>query len=153
MDRAIRTSGKAVVFRGNCVLAVKLHDADGDFYILPGGGQTPGELLPDTVRREVAEETGVSVSVEDVVFVIEGSKGEAHHRVDIVFRCEYLGEVAAQIHPDANQVGFEWLPVDDLNHRPLYPSRLRRPIMALYAGERAPIYLGNECVGDPEITD
>ena len=153
MNRTVRTSGKALVIRNGCLLVVKLHDADGDFYILPGGGQDTGELLPDTVRREVAEETGMAVRVGDVAFVIEGSHGEAHHRVDIVFRCEYLGQADSQQQPDHNQVGCAWLPIIGLNHAPLYPSRLRRPIMNLHEGKQTPIYLGNECVGDPEITD
>lgn len=155
-ERTVRTSGKAVVFRDGCVLAVKLHDADGDFYILPGGGQTAGELLPETVRREVAEETGIAVEVGDAVFVIEGSEGEPHHRVDIVFRCEYLGVSPAEettYTPDTNQTGCEWLPVEGLNRLPLYPSKLRRPIMELFAGRRTAVYLGNECVGDEEVTD
>lgn len=153
MSRIVRTSGKALVFHQGRVLAVKLHDADGDFYILPGGGQTAGELLPDTVKREVAEETGLAVAVGDIAFVIEGSEGEAHHRVDLVFRCESLGPAKAQHHPDNNQVGYEWLSIADLNHAPLYPSKLRRPIMDLYAGKTTAVYLGNECVGDPEATD
>ena len=43
--------------------------------------------------------------------------------------------------------------IDTLNHAPLYPSKLRRLIMNLYAGAQTPIYLENECVGDPEVTD
>ena len=100
MERQIRTSGKAVVIRDGRLLAIKLHDSDGDFYILPGGGQT------DT-----------------------------------------------RYHPDTNQTGCEWLDIGMLNTSPLYPSRLRRAIMDLCEGKPTPVYLGNECVGDPEITD
>ena len=39
------------------------------------------------------------------------------------------------------------------NTTPLYPSRLRRPIMNLLEGKESPVYLGNESVGDPEITE
>ena len=59
MDRLVRTSAKALVIKDGCMLAIKLHDSDGEFYIMPGGGQAAGELLPATVQREVAEETGV----------------------------------------------------------------------------------------------
>lgn len=153
MGRSVRTSGKVVVFKDSCVLGIKLHDTDGDFYILPGGGQNAGELLPETVQREVMEETGIEVRAKDIAFVIEGSEGESFHRVDLVFLCEYLGENQEPICPDTHQVGYEWLKIDGLNRMPLYPSKLRRPIMNLYAGVKTPVYLGNECVGDPEITD
>lgn len=153
MDRKIRTSAKALVIRDGCMLAIKLHDQDGEFYIMPGGGQNAGELLPAAVEREVAEETGIAVKAGDVVFVIEGAEGEPQHRVDIVFLCEYIGLVEADRHPDSNQIGYEWLTIDALNHTPLYPSKLRRPIMNLFAREETAVYLGNENAGDPEVTD
>ena len=153
MSRSIRTSAKALVIRDGRMLAIRLHDQDGDFYIMPGGGQNAGELLPAAVEREVAEETGIAVKAGDAVFIIEGEKGEESHRVDIVFRCEYLGESDAERHTDWNQTGYEWLDIATLNTALLYPSKLRRPIMNLSEGKKAPVYLGNENVGDPEITD
>ena len=151
--RRVRTSAKALVIRDGKMLAVKLRDADGVFYIMPGGGQHAGELLPDAVEREVAEEAGIRVKAGDAVFVIEGANGEPDHRVDIVFRCEYIGPCDAEAQYDFNQIGTEWLPVNTLNTAPLYPSKLRRPIMNLAQGKPAPVYLGNENAGDPEITD
>ena len=153
MSRSIRTSAKALVIRDGRMLAIRLHDQDGDFYIMPGGGQNAGELLPAAVERDVAEETGIAVKAGDAVFIIEGEKGEESHRVDVVFRCEYLGETDAERHTDWNQTGYDWLDIATLNKAPLYPSKLRRSIMNLAAGKEAPVYLGNENVGDPEITD
>ena len=153
MERSIRTSAKALVIRDGKMLAVKLRDSDGVFYIMPGGGQAAGELLPAAAEREVAEETGIAVRAKDAVFVIEGAEGEPHHRVDIVFLCEYIGPAAADSRPDSNQIGYEWLDIASLNRAPLYPSKLRRPIMNLYAGLRPPVYLGNENAGDPEAID
>ena len=152
-QRRIRTSAKALVIRDGRMLAVKLQDRDGVFYIMPGGGQHAGELLPAAVEREVAEETGIKVKAGEAVFVIEGAKGEPDHRVDIVFRCEYEGPCDAEQQHDFNQIGAEWLEISTLNTTPLYPSKLRRPIMNLYEGKEAPVYLGNENAGDPEITD
>ena len=153
MDRAVRVSAKALVIRDGCILAIKLRDQDGEFYIMPGGGQNAGELLPAAVEREVAEETGIAVKAGDVVFVIEGAEGEPQHRVDIVYQCDYIGLIDADRHPDSNQIGYEWLAIDGLNHSPLYPSKLRRPIMNLFAGKKTAVYLGNENTGDPEVTD
>ena len=126
---------------------------DGEFFIMPGGGQHPGELLPAAVEREVEEETGIKVRAKDAAFIIEGAEGEQHHRVDIVFQCDYIGAGNSVSHPDTNQVGYDWLRIDTLNHAPLYPSKLRRPIMNLFEGKETPVYLGNESVGDPEVTD
>ena len=151
--RRVRTSAKALVIKDGRMLAIKLRDADGVFYIMPGGGQHAGELLPDAVEREVAEEAGIRVKAGDAVLVIEGAEGEPDHRVDIVFRCEYLGPCDAEAQYDWNQIGTDWLPLDTLNRAPLYPSKLRRAIMNLAQGKGNPVYLGNENAGDPEITD
>ena len=153
MERAVRTSAKALVIKDGRMLAVKVRDQDGDYYIMPGGGQNAGELLPAALEREVAEETGIAVQAKDVIFIIEGAEGERSHRVDIVFLCALLGEADVTAYPDNNQIGYEWLPIDTLNRAPLYPSKLRRPIMNWFSGKKASVYLGNENIGDPEITD
>lgn len=87
------------------------------------------------------------------MFIIEGAEGEKHHRVDVIYLCDYIGESNMKYHPDKNQVGYEWLEIATLNKAPLYPSKLRRAIMNYYEGKETPVYLGNENVGDPEITD
>lgn len=154
MERYIRNSAKALIIKDGKMLAIKSSDGQEEWYLLPGGGQEVEELLPDAVCREVAEEMGIRVAAKELVFVIEGMHGEPFHRVDLVFLCEYIGEIEnATLQSDYNQVGFEWLDISTLNRAPLYPSKLRRQIMNLYEGKSYQVYLGNEEVGDPEITD
>ena len=153
-ERQIRTSAKALVIRDGKMLAVKVRDEFGAFYIMPGGGQHPGETLPAAVEREVAEETGFRVRAEKLVFAVEGAEGEPDHRVDLVFQCSILpGEAEGGRAEDSNQIGIEWLPLETLNLAQLYPSRLRRAVMNLWQGKDTPVYLGNENMGDPEITE
>ena len=154
MERHIRNASKALIIKDGKMLAVKISDGNEEWYIMPGGGQNSEELLPEAACREVAEEIGIQVIPKDLVFVIEGVHGESFHRVDLVFLCEYIGELEnAILQGDTNQVGYAWLDISTLNHAPLYPSKLRRQIMNLYEGKKYNIYLGNEEVGDPEITD
>lgn len=152
--REIRTSAKALVIKDDKMLAIKISDDSGTWYIMPGGGQDADEPLTATVQREVAEETGLKIDVHELLFVIEGIKGEPFHRIDMVFRCEYLGEIQhPMLHHDTNQTGVEWLPLHQLKLLPLYPSKLRRQIMNFYEHKPYQVYLGNEEVGDPEVTD
>ena len=151
MPRQIRTTAKAVVIRNGKLLAIKLNDGKEEWYILPGGGQDSEEGLPQTVEREVKEETGIEVKCKDLLFVIEGIHGERFHRIDLVFLCDYLREAQdVALHNDTNQIGFEWLDVSALNRSPLFPSKLRRPIMNFVEGKEYSKYLGNEEIGDPE---
>ncbi len=154
MSRQIRTSAKAVIFQDRKLLAIKLNDGNEEWYILPGGGQDGEEVLPETVEREVREEAGIEVKCKDLLFVIEGVHGESFHRVDLVFLCDYIGKSKnAELYNDTNQVGFDWLDLSELNRLPLYPSKLRRPIMNFYEGKEYAKYLGNEEVGDPECLE
>ncbi|MCI9386872.1 MAG: NUDIX domain-containing protein [Lachnospiraceae bacterium] len=154
MSRQIRTSAKAVIIQAGRLLAVKRSDGREEWYILPGGGQDSEELLPQTVEREVCEETGMAVQCRDLLFVIEGVHGENFHRIDLVFLCDCLGkaECAAPC-KDTSQIGFEWLDLSVLNRLPLFPSKLRRPIMNFYEGKEYTKYLGNEEIGDPECLE
>lgn len=154
MARSIRNSAKALIIRDGKMLAIRLREGDEEWYIMPGGGQDAEELLPEAAAREAAEEAGLRVEPKELVFVIEGMHGEPSHRVDLVFLCEYLGEIEnARLHGDTNQTGYDWLDIATLNTAPLYPSKLRRQIMNLYEGKPHRVYLGNEEPGDPEITE
>lgn len=154
MERKIRNSAKALVIKDGRMLAIKLRDSDGEFYIMPGGGQDAEELLSECVCREVAEETGINVECGELLFVVEGLHGEKFHRVDLVFACKYKGEIpGTALHADTNLVGCEWLEIKTLNARPLYPSKLRRQIMNYYEGKAYRAYLGNEEAGDPECLE
>ena len=145
MERKIRNSAKALIINDGKMLATKIDDKGDVFYIMPGGGQNVEELLPDAVRRECAEEMGIIVEPSSLVFVIEGLRGESFHRVDLVFLCEYKGTIPnAIISGDKNQIGYEWLSIQELMSIPLYPSKLRSQIMSLYNNEKTDIYLGNE---------
>lgn len=154
MERIVRNAAKALIIKDDKMLAIKISDGKEEWYIMPGGGQDVEELLPEAVCREVAEEMGVRVDVKDLAFVIEGLHGENFHRVDLVFLCEYIGKLEnAALQSDTDQVGYDWLDITTLNTTPLYPSKLRRQIMNLHEGKAYKVYLGNEEIGNPEITD
>ncbi|MFS0868623.1 NUDIX domain-containing protein [Paenibacillus xylanilyticus] len=151
MERKIRNSAKALIIKDGKMLAIKLDDHGDVFYIMPGGGQNAGETLTAAVKREVAEEIGVEVEPLSLEFVIEGVYGEAFHRVDLVFLCEYVGLTDnSMLQGDENQIGYEWLDVENIMNQPLYPSKLRKQILRLFKGEKTDMYLGNEEPGDPE---
>ena len=54
------TSVRALLLRDNMVMTVR--DAGGTTHLLPGGRREEGETLEQTLRREIREETGWSIS-------------------------------------------------------------------------------------------
>lgn len=72
-------------------------DGVSNLWTVPGGGAEPHASLPDNLRREVYEETGLNVAVGEPALVNEFHDPDgSFHQVDIYFRCIVLdGTLAA----------------------------------------------------------
>jgi ADP-ribose pyrophosphatase YjhB (NUDIX family) len=57
------------VIRNDLGELLLVHKTDNDLWALPGGGVDPGESVTMAVVREVKEETGIDVVVDDLVGV------------------------------------------------------------------------------------
>jgi 8-oxo-dGTP pyrophosphatase MutT (NUDIX family) len=144
-------AAKAIIVRDGRLLVTRNVDALGEWYLLPGGGQEPGEALPETVRRECREEVGADVEVGALRFVRDyigrhhefaAEDGEVH-QLELMFACALPPE--AEPHngpvPDSAQVGVAWLELGDLERHRLYPQALKRALAAPPGA--APVYLGD----------
>ena len=131
---SIRNAAKAIIIRDACLLLVRYRDENGDWYILPGGGQKHGEGLREALQRECQEEIGTGVQIGELSIVREYIGGNhefaerdgAMHQVDFMFECgiDPLYTPADGTAPDTGQTGVEWVPISDLENRRLYPQAL-----------------------------
>ena len=77
--------------RDNKLLVVNAWKNRSDLWCAPGGGVEKHASLPDNLKREVMEETGLSIAVGDVCLVNEFHDPDgSFHQVDIYFRCQLL---------------------------------------------------------------
>ena len=133
--RPIRVSVKALILDNDRVLMCRNRDSAGDFYLLPGGGQNPGESLIDALHRECFEEAGADVEVGPIRLVRDyigrnhefGLWDSDVHQVEIMFECQLKGEYTpTNGHaPDSNQTDVTWVEVDELPQHRVYPAALR----------------------------
>ncbi|ROU02510.1 NUDIX domain-containing protein [Histidinibacterium lentulum] len=93
MSRApVRLAVRAVLMHGTRLLLVNAYAGRDDLWCAPGGGAEPHQSLPDNLRREVREETGLQIAVGAPCLVNEFHDPEgAFHQVDIYFRCTLAG--------------------------------------------------------------
>jgi len=80
-----------VIWRGDQLLISKRHTDDllGGLWELPGGKREDGETLQECLVREVREELGIEIAVENLMMSIRHAY--THFRVTLhVFQCRYL---------------------------------------------------------------
>jgi 8-oxo-dGTP diphosphatase len=143
-----RIAVRALIQRNGKILVIVHTDEKGEFYILPGGRQEPFENLKETLAREVQEEIGAEVRINDVMFIREymtededqREADSAFHKVDIIFACDLTKEpVATAMGSDFRQQGWTWLPIKELPHVRFFPEAIAQK---LNIPEPHQIYIG-----------
>jgi 8-oxo-dGTP diphosphatase len=89
-ELSFRVSVYAVVIRGGEVLLVK--GKTSGKYWFPGGGVDPGEEFQSALRRELSEETGVTIEIADLLhfqdeFFYHDVWQKAFHSLRFYYRC------------------------------------------------------------------
>jgi len=81
-----RVAVSALIFnKGRVLLA---HRRDIDWWNLPGGGMEIGETVDEALHREVLEETGLEVEIEQLVGIYSKPQKQ---EVVLTFRCRVTG--------------------------------------------------------------
>lgn len=154
---AIRCAAKALIVREGRILLNRCRKSDGSvYYDLPGGGQKPFESMEEAVRREVREETGMSVNIvrfaamAEEIYTSENLRQkypDYAHRVMHIFLAEPTG--SAQINPtemDLGMEGCEWVLLDEVQNLPeVRPIAIQRKLHEILSSDAA-IWLGTELV-------
>jgi len=74
-----RNSAKAIVINNGKLLVNRCHSRFGEYFTLPGGGQRTGEMLTETVRRELLEETGCRTGTVTPLGYVEENRAHADY--------------------------------------------------------------------------
>ncbi|AJE81568.1 NUDIX hydrolase [Streptomyces albus] len=138
----ISVSVKAAIVHQDRILLTSYDDHSGFHYNLPGGKAKVGEPLRDAVVRKVKEETGLRVRTSRLLFVVEyvpeqyDDEFGTVHKTQHNFLAELLDEDTTPRKsdpPDPIQVGFEWVPLEELSGKYLLP-RVNQQLLDALAG-------------------
>lgn len=150
-----RNSCKTIVVRDGRVLFTVNRDDEGEFLMLPGGGQRFGETLEAAAERETLEETGLRVRVRGLVLVREyiGANHEFAagdkdaHQTEFFFMADLAGGDPGDARPtelDAWQTGSAWIDPAELGSSRVYPKFLPSILPRILAGTYSgPLSLGD----------
>ena len=82
-----RTRLEGLIINNDKVLLIRRIKNGREYYVLPGGGWEKGETQKEGVKREIWEETSLTVKVKHLVFRLTTSNNNQH----LVYLCQYLG--------------------------------------------------------------
>ena len=131
-----------------CVLLVASAYANhaSPLWNLPGGRQESGELLAETVVREVFEETGLRVRAGELAYASESYDGNVHV-LNVTFRIELLDDaVHAQLPRNDHVLALDWVPVEKLASR-IAVGVVREPLLAYLRDQLPHRYAGYRQAG------
>jgi len=137
-----RVRAAAIIRKNDDVLLVR-HTKDGmTYWLLPGGGVKFGETVEEALRREVKEETGLEVSVKELVLAHDSIPPDIHrHIINLYFTADLKGgELVCGSDPRLSEARF--VPITELKELSFVPD-VREQIAGILNCERGKIYLGN----------
>lgn len=131
-------SAQIVLIKGNEVLLVKHGEAAGHLtgvYGLPGGKPIEGEEMIQTIIRELKEETGLSVSAQDLreyegnryTADIKRKSGETkRYTMRVFYTTEYTGDLKG-----SRETTPEWVPFKNLDMDGVLPN-VKKAVLDVY---------------------
>lgn len=124
-----RLAVRAVIVNdGKLLLVNAWSESKSDLMCAPGGGVEPHASLPDNLKREVHEETGLHIDVGEVCLVNEfHDPATAFHQVEIFFRAHVVSGTLSTDWTDPEEIVTkrQWVSEAELAHIRLKPDSLR----------------------------
>jgi 8-oxo-dGTP diphosphatase len=119
---------RVLLVRDGRVLAAHHHHRGGeDFWCLPGGKAEPGERLEDAARRELAEEAGLRVSLDGVVW-LQDLPGRGRFEVVFAGRPGEAAGAPGRQGGDRQLVELAWRTPEELLAEDFRPAALLRAL-------------------------
>jgi 8-oxo-dGTP diphosphatase len=139
MSFHIRVSGRGIVINNDKILLNEF--GGGKYYNIPGGGVEPGETVKQAVVREILEESGLNVTIGDLIFALEYEPNNCSFiygeipQISFVFRCFLDGDDKIKppsipdVDPDNPEMSSEakWVQISnlkDVNYVPYIHEQL-----------------------------
>jgi 8-oxo-dGTP diphosphatase len=98
------TTDAVIVLDGEVVLLERAHSPFEGSWVLPGGLVEPDETAREACVREVKEDTGLDVAVEEFVGLYDDPSRDERGNVSAAYRCTPVSDDAPEPREEARQV-------------------------------------------------
>ncbi|GMA19325.1 NUDIX domain-containing protein [Arsenicicoccus piscis] len=129
---------RAVLRNGPRILLAQMKGYD--FWFLPGGHVEVGESAPDALHRELRDELGIEVHVDQLIAVSENRyvlDDEERHEVNLVFLARVESRPEHSLDP---RLEFRWFQTDALINLDIRPKALATVVRYGPAGNEMPLF-------------
>ncbi len=124
------------------ILLMRYQYGGQDVFALPGGNCDRGETLPETIRRELREELGVSVDIGEMILAGEMLLSERNDDVlHVIFAARNLTGQPTLNPAETSAQELVWVPVVGLDQLNLYPN-IGAKIQPWFSSATCPGYVG-----------
>jgi ADP-ribose pyrophosphatase YjhB (NUDIX family) len=119
-------SAAGIIAEDDKVLMAHHVEPDYDFWTLPGGRLEGDESVFDCVRREMAEETGLAVELDRIVYIQEFVEPDYHFCKFFILCSGYSGNLTIDHKPEGEShlVGVRFLSGAEIKELEVYPEVL-----------------------------
>lgn len=138
------TRVSVVIIEGDKILLVKHRKGSRQYWVLPGGRLEYGETFEECGVRELKEETGLDVVVENFTFLSEAiAPDRSRHIVNIYLSGKVVGGTM-KLGNEPVLAGVDFVPLVELNDITLFPPIAQAILKNRTNGSAKGIeYLGN----------
>jgi 8-oxo-dGTP diphosphatase len=130
------------IINNDKVLLMRYHYGNTDVFNLPGGNVDAGETLAQTVVRELLEELGIDIEVEQMLLtgevILPEQKNDVLH---CVFRATISNGEPLLNPKETSALALVWQPIDALGEIEMYPN-VGKELQNLIETNAAGAYLG-----------
>ncbi len=130
----IRVAG--IYIQNGKILLVKHRKAGREYFLLPGGGQEPGETAREALIREWKEELSLTIRPGNFLFAGESTPPRNVRKSQMMQLVFGVLEIQGNIDvvPDGALAGHMWMPLEKLESVAFFPACLPQ-VMAIARNE------------------
>ena len=117
----MKTRPSAIILSDNNLLTLKYNYNGNLLYAIPGGNLEFGEKLEGALKRELQEEIGLEIEVQNLLFL-----AEVHQQNKDTLHCVFNTKIVSgipQLNPkETTALEICWLPIESIEDYNLYPN-------------------------------